>query len=452
MNVSFFQELLNTISERGRSLLDRSRGLDPDAPIEDLVQALIAGRGEASSMAIASAVLARYHGLDADAKRDFFRFLSTEVLPDQDSISQAAQAYLAAPGPESMAALATVVESPRQEFFRRLNLAPGATATIVEMRADLLALLAKDETLAPVNNDLVHLLRSWFNRGFLVLRNIDWSTPASILEKIIAYEAVHEIHGWDELRRRLDPRDRRCFGFFHPSLVDEPVIFVEVALTHDIPGSIQGLLAAQPEESSEAPPTTAVFYSISNCQTGLRGISFGNFLIKQVVEELTKEVPSLRTFVTLSPMPRFAGWLERQRHTDAEGLMSPNERETLALLEEPSWAAHDDQQDTLRSILMPCAAHYLMAARNARNRPVDPVARFHLGNGARLERINWLGDKSEKGLRQAHGLMVNYLYDLKHIEKNHEAYVNENAVIASKSARALLKASDLATTARAANE
>ena len=333
------------------------------------------------------------------------------------------------------------VVSPRQEFFRRLNLAPGATACIVAMRADLIDLLPQAPELAPVDSDLMHLLASWFNRGFLVLQRIDWSTSASTLEKIIEYEAVHEIVGWEDLRRRLDPADRRCFGFFHPSLVDEPLIFVEVALTSDIPDSIQELLAAQEEPESEMghdAPTTAVFYSISNCQKGLQGVSFGNFLIKQVAQDLAKEMPSLKTFVTLSPAPRFAAWLVRTMNEDEIG----SDAEALALLDDPSWAAHAQHHERLNNFLMPLAADYFLTAKTGYGRPVDPVARFHLGNGARLERINWLGDKSAKGLRQSHGIMVNYLYDLKDIESNHEAYINEGVITASRAVRLLLKSTD----------
>ncbi|MCG8560419.1 MAG: malonyl-CoA decarboxylase [Hyphomicrobiales bacterium] len=442
MNVSFFQEMLNTISERGRLLLDRSIGGGaPGATIEDLARSLLSGRGEASGVAIASSILSVYRGLEADEKLSFFQFLANDLGPDQASIAAAARAYLDDPTQTALSSLAGAVESPRQEFFRRLNLAPGATAAIVAMRRDLIRVLASAPELASVDTDSAHLLASWFNRGFLVLKRIDWSTPASILEKIIEYEAVHEISGWDELRRRLDPRDRRCYGFFHPSLVDEPLIFVEVALTREIPGSIQELLSTRPEDGGPA-PTTAVFYSISNCQDGLRGISFGNFLIKQVAEELAHEVPSLKTFVTLSPVPRFAAWLVRLASQEAPEFLPEEDRETLKLLEDAGWAAHAMEQERLKAVLLPLAAAYFLLAKTRRGRPVDPVARFHLGNGARLERINWLGDKSEKGLRQSHGLMVNYLYDLKYIEKNHEAYANDGTIAASRSVRSLLKVSE----------
>ena len=369
MNVSFFQELLNSIAERGRLLLDRSHDGAVDGALKELAGALLSGRGEASGVALAGEILSIYRRAENSEKIEFFRFLLDDLAPNQEKIAAAAQAYLVEVTSQTLTGLEAAVVSPRQEFFRRLNLAPGATACIVAMRADLIDLLPQAPELAPVDSDLKHLLASWFNRGFLVLHRIDWSTSASTLEKIIEYEAVHEIRGWDDLRRRLDPADRRCFGFFHPSLVDEPLIFVEVALTSEIPGSIQELLSAQTEPQSTAgkkAPTTAVFYSISNCQKGLQGISFGNFLIKQVAEDLAKEIPSLKTFVTLSPAPRFAAWLVRTLNGDVTG----PDAETLALLDDSSWAAHAQHHESLNQLLMPLAAQYFLTAKTSTGRPV----------------------------------------------------------------------------------
>ncbi|HEX8047093.1 malonyl-CoA decarboxylase domain-containing protein, partial [Rhizobium sp.] len=270
----------------------------------------------------------------------------------------------------------------------------------------------------------------WFNRGFLTLRPIDWSTPADILERIIKYEAVHEIAGWDELRRRLVPPDRRCFAFFHPRLADDPLIFVEVALTTAIPAAITDVLDESRSPIAAQNATTAVFYSISNCQEGLRGISFGNFLIKQVVEDLRRDLPGLKTFVTLSPVPGFAGWLARLRKAADAGL---NEQtlKTLALLDEPDWADDPQRSQAAKAVLLPLAARYFTKEQGNGKRPIDPVARFHLGNGARLERLNFLADRSQKAMRQSHGLMVNYLYKLDDIEKNHEALAQHGEVAAS---------------------
>ena len=252
---------------------------------------------------------------------------------------------------------------------------------------------------------------------------------------------MHRIESWEDLRRRLDPADRRCFAFFHPSLIDEPLIFVEVALQAEMPTAIAPVLYEERKSEPAAEPKTAVFYSISNCQEGLKGISFGSFLLKQVIEELVREIPSLKSFVTLSPVPSFARWLDRLIADDSEGILTDADRLALKALRDPDWHERAAEPGApLEATLMALAAHYFLEARSADGQPVDPVARFHLGNGARLERIDWLADTSEKGLREAHGLMVNYRYDLKEIEKNHEAYANQGAIAAAKAVRALLRA------------
>lgn len=453
INVAFLQELMNTVAEQGRQLLPWPlRGVSSDDGIEKLAEALVSNRGEASGVVLARELVNRYRSADTDGKRAFFKFLARAMQPDREHAKTAAAAFASDPSDATLARLQAAVESPRQEFFRRLNLAPGATAEIVAMRRDLLR-LPKGEpelaaALAQVDGDLKHLLYSWFNRGFLVLRRIDWQTPAAILDKIIAYEAVHEIQGWDDLRRRLDPADRRCFAFFHPSLIDEPLIFVEVALMTGTPSGIADVLQEKRKAAAGEPvPTTAVFYSISNCQEGLKGISFGNFLIKQVAEELAREHPSLKTFVTLSPVPSFARWLDRVRADASAGIVTAADRNALAALNDPGWVDGTDVAEAAKPTLMALAAHYFLRAKSADGRPVDPVARFHLGNGARLERINWLGDVSPKGLAEAHGLMVNYKYELKEIEANHEAYANDGTVVASKVVSGLLRRDDKARTA-----
>jgi malonyl-CoA decarboxylase len=441
LNVAFLQELLSSVAEQGRALLPRALfGAGAEEDIEALARALISGRGEASGVAIATELLGRYAQLSADDQRKFFHFLATELRPDSKRVGAAARAYLDDPSDLALAGLQKALDSPRLEFFRRLNLAPGATAEIVAMRRDLLRTPIDDPALAAVDADLRRLLYSWFNRGFLVLRSIDWNTSAAILEKIIRYEAVHEIKGWDDLRRRLDPKDRRCFAFFHPSLVDEPLVFVEVALMRDTPEAIGEVLLEPETPLAAGTATTAVFYSISNCQEGLRGISFGNFLLKQVVEELARETPALKTFVTLSPMPRFSAWLAETAADQSDDDVAADAkaaREGVQHLGGPDKIA--EAGDDLKASLLALAAHYLLMAKGADGRAVDPVARFHLGNGARLERINWMGDPSPKSLRDALGLMVNYRYDLKDIEKNHEAYANEGTVAASRAVRAQLK-------------
>jgi malonyl-CoA decarboxylase len=445
MNVTFFQEILSKIADRGRQILDLSAlmGSGGEESFESLCQALVSSRGEASGTALARRILHRYEETSPAGKDAIFAFLASRFVPDATEIEKAAKNYLQDPGMETLERLAISVESPRQELLRRLNLAPGGTAKLVRMREDLLARL--NTTLNAVDRDFVHLFSSWFNRGFLVLARISWSSPASILEKIIDYEAVHEIKGWDDLRRRLDPHDRRCFAFFHPALVDEPLIFVEVALGNDMPASIHTLLESDGgAENADPEPTVAVFYSISNCQEGLRGISFGSFLIKQVVEDLTKELPSLKTFVTLSPAPAFRSWLFRAFANGELPYLNEAQVKQLEKLRNEGWSQEEAEQDALRPTVLAAAAHYFLLAKDRAGRPLDPVARFHLGNGARLERINWLGDTSEKGVRQALSLMVNYRYDLRDIERNHEAYVNQSSVIASKPVRLLLLAPEKA--------
>ncbi len=441
MDVSFFQEILNKISERGRQILDLPSLIAAGAQesFESLCEALVSSRGEASGVVLAQRILERYEAADPSGKDAIFAFLAGRFVPNAAGVENAAKSYLDDPRPETLERLAMSVESPRQELLRRLNLAPGGTAALVRMRCDLLERM--NTSLTGVDRDFIHLFSSWFNRGFLVLARMSWSSPASILEKIIAYEAVHEIKGWDDLRRRLDPNDRRCFAFFHPALVDEPLIFVEVALESDIPASIHTLLDSDGAPQNAHPePSVAVFYSISNCQEGLRGISFGNFLIKQVVEDLIKELPSLKTFVTLSPAPSFRSWLFRALGSGGLPYLSETQRAQFGRIREQGWSEEEAEQDALGPAVLAAAAHYFLLAKDRSGRPLDPVARFHLGNGARLERINWLGDTSEKGVRQALSLMVNYRYDLRDIERNHEAYVNQGSVIASKQVRSLLLA------------
>jgi malonyl-CoA decarboxylase len=369
-------------------------------------------------------------------------FLAREFTPKETDVKNAAQAYLDQPSEAAVQALAEAVEPPLQELLRRLNLAPGATSMLVRMREDLLARIKDHPILEKADQDFVHLLGSWFNRGFLVLARIDWRTSAAILEKIIEYEAVHEIRGWDDLRRRLDPRDRRCFAFFHPALIDEPLIFVEVALEDDIPTSIQALLESDGRSDEDSAPTTAVFYSISNCQAGLRGISFGNFLIKQVVEDLAREIPSLRNFVTLSPVPGFASWLFRARASGKLNYLTNEQLEHISRLQADGWSEDEKVQDELRPVIRAAVAHYFLIEKDKYGRPADPVARFHLGNGARLERIHWLGDVSQKGVKQSLSVMVSYRYDLRDIERNHEAFINNGVVAASKAVRSALLTSD----------
>lgn len=404
-----------------------------------LCHALLSERGEASGATLAREALAAYRTLSGPALSAFFDELAQEFSPDPQAVEQAAEDYRQDASQANLIRLQHVVESPRQELFRRLNLAAGGTAALVEMRRRLLRDLRTQPHWAGIDADLYHLLGSWFNRGFLSLQRIDWRTPALVLEKLMQYEAVHEIQGWHDLRRRLES-DRRCFAFFHPALPDEPIIFIEVALTKGMSDQVQPLLNPDSAVVDPAGADTAIFYSITNCQEGLRGISFGNFLIKQVAEDLGREFPRLKTFATLSPIPGFRRWL-------ADTAAAHPELEELAgALAEEGWYQRAGPGTRVRTELMRLCAYYLQHAKHGKE-PADAVARFHLGNGARMERLNWLADSSRTGMARSAGLMVNYVYRLKDVEHNHEAYAKEHLVVASPGLSLLARGSLLARSA-----
>lgn len=442
-NKSFLSDLFQTISERGREMLVRARGRRPTGDLRaqsliELCEQLLSRRGEASGVALAAEILDAYRGLRTGERIAFFEALAHRFGPDRERLKQAARDYLNSPDENAEAELQEASEPKRQEIVRRLNLAPDGTEALVLMRTHLLDALERRSELATTDRDFVHLFSSWFNRGFLVLQRIDWSSPAIVLEKIIRYEAVHEIGDWDDLRARIDPPDRRCYAFFHPALIDEPLIFVEVALTKEIPGAIAPILARRRTPLDPREATTAAFYSISNTQKGLAGVTFGSFLIKQVVEEISTEFPKLSNFVTLSPVPGFTKWLANERQSPAS-IIQDGDRATLALLDQPEWHSDPAKCAALSGPLASLAAHYLLVAKDRRGRPLDQVARFHLGNGAQLEHLHMFADLSERGLAQAAGIMVNYRYDLSEIERNHEAYAEAGEVVASKEVKKLLR-------------
>jgi malonyl-CoA decarboxylase len=401
---------------------------------KQLAAALLSERGEASGAQVARELHHVLHVLDADDRHSFQRYLATEFQPDRAALRAAAEHYLADGTAEAAAALARVADPPRQELLRRMNMAPGGTGALIAMRSEITAHLRDEPELKLLDADLKHLFVSWFNRGFLELRRIDWQSPAAVLEKLIAYEAVHEIKGWDDLRRRLAP-DRRCFAFFHPALPGEPLIFVEVALVLGLATAMPPLLAQDSDEEAAraraARADTAIFYSISNCQDGLRGISFGNFLIKQVVEELQTEFPQLKRFSTLSPVPGLRRWLGQRlaNGSDPDAALLPE-------LERDGWWNDPARSEKLRAPLLRLCARYLTRQPSIR---IDPVARFHLGNGARLERINWLGNNAPRGIQESFGVMVNYLYDRDTINDNHEAFVRDGTIVRSPKVDALLQ-------------
>ena len=410
--------------------------------VNNAVKRMISERGESNAVSMADDVVNGYRKLSKDQHVTFFTFLFEKLNPDTDLVMTAAQNFAADSNARNYIRLQRVVESPRQELFRRLNRASEGTAAVVQMRRDLLQVLDKKPELTAVDFDMRHLLSSWFNPGFLKMHRVDWKSPAEVLEKLIQHEAVHAIDGWDDLRRRLQP-DRRCFAFFHPQLPNEPLIFVEVALLPEVPAVIAPLVDKKAETNDQVSQfKVAAFYSISNCGPGLRGVSMGNFLIKRVAEQLHAEFPGLKTFVTLSPIPGFMDWVVAGANLGQgvpEDRLKPAIKATrdqaLATLklDSQSWAErlsagwHPDQaSEKENEALMSLASIYLGLASTGRDG--NPVAKFHLGNGAKLHQINWAGDLSRKGLRQSAGLMVNYLYDLSAVEDNHERFANGEVI------------------------
>jgi malonyl-CoA decarboxylase len=429
-------QLWSSIADAGRELLRGRLGPRRRDGLEDLCRHLLSTRGEASGAALAREVVEAYRSLTADGRLAFFTSLAANHDVAPALVLAAAERYRDAPGPATLQALRRAAESPRLELFRRMNLAPSGTRAIVRMRSELLDLLADHPDLQGVDADLQALLTAWFNPGFLSLARIDWNSPASLLEKLVRYERVHRMQGLEDLRRRL-AADRRCFAFFHPALPDEPLIFVQVALVEGLADRIQPLIERTGPIHDPAAADTAIFYSISNCQEGLRGVSLGNFLIKQVVADLQQELPQIRTWSTLSPIPGFRGWLAEELATPKDLVLADDERTALEALDQPGWPADEAVAERLRPILLEACAVYLVRARQ-RGRARDPVARFHLGNGARLERLNWLGDISDKGLAESAGLLVNYRYDPASIEKNHELFASTGEVVHAAAVKALL--------------
>ncbi|HEX5430549.1 MAG TPA: malonyl-CoA decarboxylase [Bryobacteraceae bacterium] len=398
---------------------------------------LLSERGEASGTRLAAAILSSYQALDGPGRDAFFDQLGKEFSPDPQAVGEAGNAYRQDPSPSNLARLQRVVEPPRQELFRRLNMAPGGTRVLVEMRSHLLNEDGQESARAPIATDLGHLLASWFNRGFLVLQRIDWRTSATILEKLIQYEAVHQVQGWQDLRRRL-AADRRCYAFFHPALPEEPIMFVEAALTRGMSDKVQPLLDPDSPVANPEAADTAVFYSITNCQKGLRGVPFGSFLIKQVVEDLSHEFPRIRRFATLSPVPGFRAWLSENLSALERATKFLNLSSLVAKLEDCKWFENASLSSQLQHCLVPLCTYYLLHAKRGKE-PADPVARFHLRNGARLERINWLADTSKASLERSAGLMANYLYRRADLARNHEFYTRDYKVMAAREIETMAK-------------
>ena len=408
VGTSFLGDILNKLFEKK---IPSSLSAD-NRSIEVMCHALLTNEGEVSGLSLSTEILKRYRQLNEDEKKKFFNFLNNELELDAKGLVQLAEQYSLTKDLKIYQKLLDIAEPRRQELLRRLNQSNGATAMLVDMRVDLLKFAEEQPDLRRTDLDFVHLLRSWFNRGFLVLNQISWDTPAAILEKVVAYEAVHEIYDFNDLKSRLYPNDRRCFSYFHPSMPAEPLIFVEVALMHNVPKAIDDVLTEKREVIDAQEAKVAVFYSISNCQKGLLGISFGNLLIKQVVAELRQELPDLEKFVTLSPIPSLNNWLESVDHISSKRLLERKvEAEDIQVI----------------------ASQYLVEAKDSKGRPIDPVARFHLGNGAEIYEVHANANVTKKGLKQSSGVMVNYLYNLRNIEKNHEQFISSGNIARSQS-------------------
>jgi len=427
---------------------------DGERLVQRMRECLEARGGEASARARAMELGRLYLGLSREGRRTFLALLATRFDADRAAVDEAARALLDAGEGEERSraarALRAALAPPRARLLTQFNALPQGTKFLVDMRADLLALAREEPALSELEDDLKGLLAAWFDVGFLELQRLTWDSPASLLEKVARYEAVHAVRSWDDLKNRLDS-DRRLFAFFHPRMPDEPLIFIEVALVSGMSADIGTLLDETAPRGDPAAADTAVFYSISNAQTGLAGISFGGFLIKRVVDLLQAEFPRLRTFATLSPIPGFRRWLEGEIARGAPGLLAPAERKALAaatgtrggkgalkaVLEDDRWTGDEAVAAALGGPLVRLCARYLLEARRPDGRARDPVAHFHLSNGARVERINWLADPSPNGLRQSLGLMVNYRYRLDEIEENHEAYASGQPVRAASAVRSL---------------
>ena len=413
------------------------------------LRACLEARGGAVSGRARAADLGRtYLSLNATGRERFLRLLAEEFDVDHAAIGELSERLIHTTGESPRRKvereLRMALEPPRIKLLTQFNALPEGVKFLVDMRAELMGMARRDPVLAGLELDLKALLAAWFDIGFLELTRITWDAPAALLEKLIVYEAVHEIRSWTDLKNRLEA-DRRCFGYFHPRMPEEPLIFVEVALVQGMSDNVQSLLDEAAPLGDPAAADTAIFYSISNCQRGLAGISLGDFLIKRVVDNLAAELPPVRNYATLSPIPGFRAWLDQRIAAEGSELLTANEQKALqqqlpselqglglgVLLDRPRWYAEDKLAAALRAPLLRLCARYLLLEKSAKGRALDPVAHFHLTNGARMERLNWLADLSAKGMQQSAGIMINYLYRLADIEDNHESYTGEGRVVAS---------------------
>ena len=430
------KEIISSIADVGQKLFKKSVVKKNDLEsIISLCDDLISNKGAAFGITVARDITDLYHSLSPDNKLLFFKKINEKFKPDHNKVNSAIETYKREQNDKNLFKLFVTSEGQRRELFRRMNMSPNGISTIVSLREDLLQILNDNKDLKPLDNDLRELFKSWFNPGFLKLTKITWDTKAAVLEKIIQYERVHKIKDMNELKRRLG-EDRRFFSYFHPALDDEPIIFVQVALTNGLGKSIQEIM--KPTTGNEKKYDTATFYSISNCQEGLTRVTLGNFLIKRVVYEIQEELPNIKNFGTLSPIPGFRDWFTTLDEGVIQNILGKIPYSTVSFLRSSSLKVGDGRIVSNKKAIIKLVAHYLMNEKNKKDLPINDVCRFHLGNGAIIEDIVINANVSEVGFNRSFGVMVNYLYELKNIEKNHEDYVNNKNIIISDKLKKLI--------------
>mgnify|MGYP001215070142 FL=1 len=430
------KEIISSIADVGQKLFKKSVVKKNDLEsIISLCDDLISNKGAAFGITVARDITDLYHTLSPDNKLLFFKKINEKFKPDHNKVNSAIETYKREQNDKNLFKLFVISEGQRRELFRRMNMSPNGISTIVSLREDLLQILNDNKDLKPLDNDLRELFKSWFNPGFLKLTKITWDTKAAVLEKIIKYERVHKIKDMNELKRRLG-EDRRFFSYFHPALDDEPIIFVQVALTNGLGKSIQEIM--KPTTGNEKKYNTATFYSISNCQEGLTRVTLGNFLIKRVVYEIQEELPNIKNFGTLSPIPGFRDWFTTLDEGVIQNILGKIPYSTVSFLRSSSLKVGDGRIVSNKKAIIKLVAHYLMNEKNKKDLPINDVCRFHLGNGAIIEDIVINANVSEVGFNRSFGVMVNYLYELKNIEKNHEDYVNNKNIIISDKLKKLI--------------
>ena len=421
------KQIISSIADAGQKIFSikniKKNNLES---IISLCDDLISHKGAAFGITVARDITELYQSLSPENKLLFFKQINEKYKPSFKKVNEAIENYTKSQNERTLSDLFKVSEGNRRELFRRMNMAPNGTAIIVALREDLLKILKSNKELSELDNDLRHLFRAWFNPGFLKLTKITWDTKAAVLEKIIKYERVHQIKDMNELKRRLG-EDRRFFSYFHPALEDEPIIFVQVALTKGLGKSIQELM--KPSSNNQKKYDTATFYSISNCQEGLSRVTLGNFLIKRVVYEIQEELPHIKNFGTLSPIPGFTDWFTYLDETKIKNILGDLKDQDAIFLKSQDLKLGDSRIIKNKEAITKLVAHYIVNEKNEKGLPVNDVSRFHLGNGAIVDDIVINANISETGFKRSYGVMVNYLYELKNIEKNHEDYMNNNKVI-----------------------